>query len=79
MTQKETQEWILIHFPKLSVFGYYEYQIDAGLVNNLESGQNFEEEIVWNSGAKYMLSKNFSLIASYDNRFGAGAGLSIMF
>ncbi|MEX2592169.1 MAG: copper oxidase, partial [Anditalea sp.] len=69
----------LMVFPKLSVFGYYEYQIDAGLVNNLDSGQKFEEEIVWNAGAQYMLSKNFSLIASYDNRFGAGGGLSFMF
>lgn len=66
-------------FPKFSLFGYYEYQIDVGLVNNLEVGQNFEQEIVWNAGAQYMLSKNFSLMTSYDNRFGAGAGLSIMF
>ncbi|MEQ8554026.1 MAG: multicopper oxidase domain-containing protein [Cyclobacteriaceae bacterium] len=66
-------------FPKLSVFGYYEYQIDAGLVNSLEAGQNYKEEIVWSAGAQYMLSKNFSLMTSYDNRFGAGAGLSVMF
>jgi len=69
----------LMVFPKLSVFGYYEYQFDAGLVNSLEAGQNYTEEIVWSAGAKYMLSKNFSLMTSYDNRFGAGAGLSIMF
>lgn len=69
----------LMVFPKFSVFGYYEYQIDAGLVNNLEKGQNFEQEIVWNAGTQYMLSKNFSLMASYDNRFGAGGGLSILF
>ncbi len=66
-------------FPRFSVFGYYEYQIDAGWVNDLEPGQKFEEEIVWNAGAQFMLSKNFSLISSYDNRFGGGAGLSIMF
>lgn len=69
----------LMVFPKFSFFGYYEYQIDVGLVNNMEVGQNFEQEIVWNAGAQYMLSKNFSLMTSYDNRFGAGAGLSIMF
>jgi predicted porin len=69
----------LMIFPKFSVFGYYEYQIDAGLVNTLEDGQHFKDEIVWSAGAQYMLSKNFSLMASYDNRFGAGAGLSIMF
>ena len=69
----------LMVFPKFSVFGYYEYQIDTGLVNSLEAGQNFEDEIVWSAGAQYMLYKNFSLMTSYDNRFGAGAGLSIMF
>lgn len=69
----------LMIFPKLSIFGYYEYQIDAGLVNGLEAGQNYKEEIVWSAGAQYMLSKNFSLMTSYDNRFGAGGGLSVMF
>jgi FtsP/CotA-like multicopper oxidase with cupredoxin domain len=69
----------LMVFPKLSVFGYYEYQIDAGWVNSLEAGQDYKEEIVWSAGAQYMLSKNFSLMTSYDNRFGAGAGLSVMF
>ena len=69
----------LMVFPKFSLFGFYEYQFDAGLVNSLETGQNFKEEIVWSAGAQYMLSKNFSLLASYDNRFGAGGGLSIMF
>jgi CopA family copper-resistance protein len=69
----------LMVFPKFLVFGYYEYQFDAGLVNNLEAGQNFKEEIVWSAGAQYMLSKNFSFLASYDNRFGGGGGLSIMF
>ncbi|MDO8367249.1 MAG: multicopper oxidase domain-containing protein [Saprospiraceae bacterium] len=69
----------LMVFPIFSVFGYYEYQLDAGLVNNLEAGQYFKEEIVWSAGAQYLLSKNFSLLATYDNRFGAGGGLSIMF
>lgn len=69
----------LMIFPKLSIFGYYEYQIDAGWVNSLEAGQNYKEEIVWSTGAQYMLSKNFSLMTSYDNRFGTGGGLSIMF
>ncbi len=66
-------------FKKLAVFGYYEYQIDLGLVNNLPSNVNYLNETVWNAGAEYMLSKDFSVLASYDNRFGAGAGLSIRF
>lgn len=69
----------LMIFSRFSVFGYYEYQMDLGWVNNLEGNANFVQETVWNAGAKYMLSKNFSLIASYDNRYGAGGGLSVRF
>ena len=69
----------LMLFSRLSVFGYYEYQIDLGWVNDLEGNTNFVQETVWNAGAEYMLSKNFSLIASYDNRYGAGGGLSVRF
>jgi long-subunit fatty acid transport protein len=74
----------LMIFPRLFVFGYYEYQMDFGWVNNLNEGSsggtvNYKDEITWNAGAEYMLSKNFSLMASYDNRFGAGGGLSVRF
>lgn len=69
----------LMLFPRFSVFGYYEYQLDAGLVNKLENNTDFTKEIVWNAGAEYLLSKNFSLMGSYDNRFGGGGGLSIRF
>jgi CopA family copper-resistance protein len=66
-------------FPRFSVFGYYEYQADFGAITNFEDGVDYEKEIVWSAGAEYLLSKNFSLTASYDNRFGAGGGLSIRF
>ncbi|WP_148782527.1 multicopper oxidase domain-containing protein [Aquimarina intermedia] len=66
-------------FPKLSVFGYYEYQLDLGFINNLPGNKDFISETVWNAGAEYMLSKNLSLMASYDNRYGAGGGVSIRF
>ncbi|MFV1449637.1 multicopper oxidase domain-containing protein [Maribacter sp. HS] len=66
-------------FPKLSIFGYYEYQIDLGLVNDLPMNKDYVSETVWSAGAEYMLSRNFSLMGSYDNRFGAGAGLSVRF
>ncbi|WP_223170167.1 multicopper oxidase domain-containing protein [Maribacter aquimaris] len=66
-------------FPKLSVFGYYEYQIDLGFVDNLPINKDFTSETVWSAGTEYMLSRNFSLMASYDNRFGAGGGLSVRF
>ena len=66
-------------FPKLSVFGYYEYQIDLGFVDDLPMNKDFTSETVWSAGTEYMLSRNFSLMASYDNRFGAGGGLSVRF
>ena len=66
-------------FPKLSIFSYYEYQLDLGLVNNLPTNKDYLSETVWSAGAEYMLSRNFSLMASYDNRFGGGGGLSIRF
>jgi CopA family copper-resistance protein len=66
-------------FPKVSVFGYYEYLMDFGWVNNLPINKTFLPEKVWYAGAEYMLSRNFSLMASYDNRYGAGGGLSIRF
>tara|TARA_R100001369_G_scaffold38462_1_gene64175 strand:- start:31643 stop:34309 length:2667 start_codon:yes stop_codon:yes gene_type:complete len=66
-------------FPRTSIFGIYEYQADFGWVNDLPAGDNFEKEVTWSAGLEYMLSRNFSLMGSYDNRFGAGGGLSIRF
>jgi len=66
-------------FPRLILFGEYEFQADFGWVNDLELGKDFEDEQVWTAGLEYFLSKNFSLMGSYDNRFGAGGGLSIRF
>lgn len=66
-------------FPKLSVFGVYEYQADFGLITDFEAEGNYKSEVVWSAGIEYMLGRNFSLMGSYDNRFGAGGGLSIRF
>jgi hypothetical protein len=66
-------------FPRLLAFGYYELQTDFGWVNKLENNRSFTKEVVWNSGLEYMLSRNFSLTGSYDNRFGGGGGLSVRF
>ncbi|HLW06557.1 MAG TPA: multicopper oxidase domain-containing protein [Marinilabiliaceae bacterium] len=77
-TRVSVERSIMI-LPKLSVFGYYEYRMDLGLVNTLPDNKNFTSESVWNTGLEYFLSRDFSLIASYDNRFGAGGGLSMRF
>ncbi|MGJ8592210.1 MAG: multicopper oxidase domain-containing protein [Aquaticitalea sp.] len=66
-------------FPRTAIFGSYEYQADFGWINDLPMGDSYSEEVVWNTGIEYFLSKNFSLMASYDNRFGAGGGLSVRF
>ncbi len=66
-------------FPRTMIFGYYEYQADFGFVNDFETEIDYKDEITWNAGLEYLLSKNFSLTATYDNRFGAGGGLSIRF
>ncbi|PKH66367.1 copper oxidase [Flavobacterium sp. ALD4] len=66
-------------FPKFSVFGYYEYRLDLGLVNDLPVAKEYTSDTVCSAGAEYMLSRNVSLMGSYDNRFGAGGGLSVRF
>jgi hypothetical protein len=66
-------------FPRTLLFGTYEYQADFGWVNDFEDQYNYQKEVVWNAGLEYLLSRNFSLMASYDNRFGAGGGLSVRF
>jgi CopA family copper-resistance protein len=69
----------ILILPRTAIFGSYEYQADFGWVNDLPNGDNFASEVVWNAGIEYFLSRNFSLMASYDNRFGAGGGLSARF
>ncbi len=74
----------LMLFPRTMVFGVFEYQADFGWVNDLNEGNslnntNYTDEITWSAGMEYFLSKNFSLMGSYDNRFGAGGGLSVRF
>jgi hypothetical protein len=74
----------LMIFPRTILFGEFEYQADFGLINELENeetGQavNYKDEITWNTGLEFLITKNFALNASYDNRFGFGGGLSILF
>ncbi len=61
-------------FPRTAIFGNFEYQADFGWVNELTN--DFRSETTWSAGVEYFLFRNFSLMASYDNRFGPGGGLS---
>ena len=66
-------------FPRTVIFGKYEYKADFGWTADLPQGDNFKKDVTWSAGIEYMVSKNFSLMGSYDNRFGAGGGLSARF
>lgn len=69
----------ILLFRRIAVFGEYEFQADFGWSGNLPEGEDFEKEEVFQIGAEYFLSKYFSVLVSYDNRFGAGGGLSARF
>lgn len=68
-------------FPRTILFGSYEYRADLGWVSSSPTTETkkYTQEVVWNAGLEYILSRNFSVTASYDNRFGAGAGLSVRY
>ena len=72
-------------FPRTIAFGEIEYRADFGWANNISKeddlvfGDLYNEELVWSAGLEFFLSRNFSLMASYDNRFGFGAGLTTRF
>jgi CopA family copper-resistance protein len=69
----------ILLFPRLFVEGEYEYRADFGWVNNFENNTSYEGEDEWLIRAAYMLSRNFSIQANYNNRYGWGGGLSIRF
>ncbi len=66
-------------FPRTVLFAKYEYQADFGWIDDLPPGDNFKKDVTWSAGLEYIISKNFSLMGSYDNRFGAGGGISARF
>ncbi len=66
-------------FNRVELQGMWQMQADFGWKNDLPADTNWEREYVWSVGAEYILGQYFSLSASYDNRFGAGGGLTVMF
>ena len=71
-------------FPRTVLFGEYEYQADFGWTKRparegISDNGAYRSETTWSVGLEYFLSRNFSLMGSYDNRFGAGGGLAIRF
>jgi CopA family copper-resistance protein len=82
--QFEISREILI-FKRVAVFGEFEYQADFGIIDEhsadeIQNGiEGYRDDLTWSAGMEYFISKNFSLMAGYDNRFGAGGGLSVRF
>ncbi len=69
----------LLIFPRIFLEGEYEYRADFGWVNDLENNKSFESDTQWLVGVAYILSRNFSIQANYNNRYGLGGGLLARF
>jgi CopA family copper-resistance protein len=69
-------EYDLLVFQKLELFTMWQWQMNFGIVESLPTAITWQREYQWNAGFNYIFSKNFSVIGSYDNRFGWGAGFS---
>ena len=75
----------MLILPRTFLVGEYEYQGDFGRVNDFETEEgtgnkdNYRSETAWSLGIEYLMTKTFSLMGSYDNRFGVGAGLTVKF
>jgi hypothetical protein len=69
----------ILLFPRFFLEGEYEYKADFGWVNDLEDNKSYEVEDEWLVRASYMLSRNFSIQANYNNLYGWGGGLTVLF
>jgi hypothetical protein len=69
----------ILLFPRFFLEGEYEYKADFGWVNDLEHNKSYEGEDEWLVRASYMLSRNFSIQANYNNLYGWGGGLTVLF
>jgi len=74
----------LMIFRRTFLFGEFEYQADFGWVNELTdraTGEplNYLDDISWSAGLEFMIGRDFSIVGSYDNRFGFGGGLVARF
>ena len=63
----------------LILYDEFKYQMDFGWVDNLSNGSNLKGETNWQVGLEYFVNRDWRINASYDNRFGAGAGLAVIF
>ena len=68
----------ILIFPRIFLEGEYEYRADFGWVNDI-GNSSYESETQWLVGLSYILSRNFSIQANYNNRYGWGGGLLARF
>lgn len=66
-------------FRRVLLYGEFEYQMDFGWVNDLPGDSNLKGETTWQVGLEYFINRDWRINASYDNRFGAGAGMAMIF
>ena len=71
-------EYELLLFPRTEFFAEWEWLVYSPELSNF-SDMNWLQEHEWSIGLHYMLSKNFSFIASYHNHYSYGAGISWQF
>jgi len=69
----------ILLFPRIFLEGEYQYLADFGWVNDLENKNSFEGEDKWLIRGSYIVSRNFSIQANYNNHYGWGGGLGVMF
>lgn len=70
------------HIPvtqRLMFAGHGEWKSDFGIVEETHNNNTYNYEVIYTIGFEYLLTKDFALIANYDNRFGWGGGLSWIF
>ncbi|KPM49644.1 multicopper oxidase domain-containing protein [Jiulongibacter sediminis] len=69
----------LLLFPRLFLEAEYDYRADFGWINKTEGVSEYQGETEWLIGVSYILSKNFSIQANYNNLYGWGGGLLLRF
>lgn len=69
----------LMILPRIFLEVEYEHRANFGWVNELENNKSYEGETQWLVGVSCMLTRNFSIQANYNNRYGWGGGLLVRF
>lgn len=72
-------DWHISILKRLTLTGHYESNSDFNILNSLEDGTSYELEQTLQIGFVYLLNKYLSITINYDNRFGTGAGLRIIY